>query len=46
MSEPDAKPPGAAQRLDRWLFAVRLFGSRTLAAQAVSGAAYTSTVSG
>jgi ribosome-associated heat shock protein Hsp15 len=25
------------QRLDRWLFAVRLFGSRTLAAQAVSG---------
>jgi ribosome-associated heat shock protein Hsp15 len=26
-----------AQRIDRWLFAVRLFGSRTQAAQAVSG---------
>ena len=32
----DNAQPGAA-RIDRWLFAVRLFGSRTLAAQAVSG---------
>jgi len=36
-----AKPPAAAHagaaRLDRWLFAVRLFGSRSLAAQAVNG---------
>jgi ribosome-associated heat shock protein Hsp15 len=32
----DSAQPGAA-RIDRWLFAVRLFGSRTLAAQAVSG---------
>ena len=35
-----APPPAAAHgaaRLDRWLFAVRLFRSRTLAAQAASG---------
>jgi ribosome-associated heat shock protein Hsp15 len=36
MSEPVAMPSGAA-RLDRWLFAVRLFRSRALAAQAVGG---------
>jgi len=35
MSDP-ATRPGAA-RVDRWLFAVRLFGSRTLAAEAVNG---------
>ena len=37
MSEPlSGTHPGAA-RIDRWLFAVRLFKSRTLAAQAVAG---------
>jgi ribosome-associated heat shock protein Hsp15 len=37
MSEPSASAPAAAARLDRWLFAVRLFGSRVLAAQAAGG---------
>lgn len=32
----DESGPGAA-RIDRWLFGVRLFKSRSLAAQAVSG---------
>jgi ribosome-associated heat shock protein Hsp15 len=37
MSEPlSGTHPGAA-RIDRWLFAVRLFKSRPLAAQAVAG---------
>ena len=36
MSEPPSERAGAA-RLDRWLFAVRLMGSRTLASAAVSG---------
>ena len=36
MSEPASAAAGAA-RIDRWLFAVRLYGSRTLATQAVSG---------
>ena len=37
MSEPlSGTHPGAA-RIDRWLFAVRLFKSRILAAQAVAG---------
>ena len=36
MPEPPATSAGAA-RLDRWLFAVRLFRSRALAAQAVAG---------
>jgi ribosome-associated heat shock protein Hsp15 len=35
-SEPSSTQAGAA-RIDRWLFAVRLAGSRVLAAQAVSG---------
>jgi ribosome-associated heat shock protein Hsp15 len=35
MSDP-VTPPGTA-RLDRWLFAVRLVGSRALATRAVSG---------
>jgi ribosome-associated heat shock protein Hsp15 len=36
MSEPSSERPGAA-RLDRWLFAVRLMGSRPLATEAVAG---------
>jgi ribosome-associated heat shock protein Hsp15 len=36
MSEPSSTHPGAA-RIDRWLFAVRLYGARTLAAEAVAG---------
>ena len=36
MTEPSSTPCGAA-RIDRWLFAVRLAPSRTLAATAVSG---------
>jgi len=36
MSDASATAPGAT-RIDRWLFAVRLFKSRALAAQAVSG---------
>jgi ribosome-associated heat shock protein Hsp15 len=36
MSEPHSESPGAA-RIDRWLFAVRLLGSRALATAAVSG---------
>src|SRR5215831_8275720 len=35
MSDPVTRPGSA--RLDRWLFAVRLIGSRTLASEAVSG---------
>ena len=36
MSEPADEHPGAA-RIDRWLFAVRLLGSRALATAAVHG---------
>jgi ribosome-associated heat shock protein Hsp15 len=37
MSEPSAGDRPGAARLDRWLFAVRLFRSRPLATQGVSG---------
>jgi ribosome-associated heat shock protein Hsp15 len=37
MPEPGASASPGTARIDRWLFAVRLFGSRTLAAQAVGG---------
>jgi ribosome-associated heat shock protein Hsp15 len=37
MSATESSAPVGAARIDRWLFAVRLFGSRALAAQAVAG---------
>jgi ribosome-associated heat shock protein Hsp15 len=37
MSATVPNAPAGAARIDRWLFAVRLFGSRALAAQAVAG---------
>jgi ribosome-associated heat shock protein Hsp15 len=37
MSATESSAPIGAARIDRWLFAVRLFGSRALAAQAVAG---------
>jgi ribosome-associated heat shock protein Hsp15 len=37
MPETVSNAPAGSARIDRWLFAVRLFGSRALAAQAVSG---------
>jgi hypothetical protein len=36
MSAPEERGPGA-MRIDRWLFGVRLFRSRSAAADAVSG---------
>jgi ribosome-associated heat shock protein Hsp15 len=36
MSEPASERPGAS-RIDRWLFAVRLLGSRALATASVAG---------
>jgi ribosome-associated heat shock protein Hsp15 len=37
MAKPPAEMHPGAARIDRWLFAVRLFGARSLAARAVSG---------
>jgi ribosome-associated heat shock protein Hsp15 len=37
MSVPGDSEAPATARIDRWLFAVRLFGSRSLAADAVGG---------